>query len=270
MSIFILIPSAIVLYKLLRFDLNQSQSKLTIFLMAIFPVSFLYLSNYSESLFLFLSVSCFYFARRKQFILASILALLVTMVKLPGILIWPALLLEFYTSNSKDINKTLRHQSFPFMFLPPLGLISYIDSQFRKSGDWLFLLREIPEQIILLHQVFFRYLKMMLFTQQRTDPLYFTVLLELSIGLLFLVLLVQAARTLRPSYFLYSLSVYLITTFTGTFSSLPRFVMVLFPLFVVLSKFLTTHKSIKYLYICSSIVLLCVSFALYIKGYPVS
>jgi Gpi18-like mannosyltransferase len=136
MNIFILIPSAIILYKLLRFDLNHFQSKLTILLMAIFPTVYSYGSAQSDSIFLFFSVCCFYFARRKQFILASVFALLTTLTKLSGIFIWPFLLLEFYSSNSSDIKKTLKHPSFPLNVFTLYGLFSYIDSQFRKVRDY--------------------------------------------------------------------------------------------------------------------------------------
>lgn len=268
----------IVLTKLLRLDLNEKQTRLTLFLIAIFPTAFFFGAVYTESLFLFLSVSSFYFSRRKNFPLACIFAMFASLTRLSGIFLWPALILEFISSNSDDLKKTIKNHLLPWLLLPPLGLLYYMDYQFKKTGDWLFFLHSQPgfganravDKLILLHQVFFRYIKMIIYTQQKFDPLYVTVFLEFLIGVLFLVLILKIFQRLRPSYAWYSLLSYLIPTFTGTFSSLPRYVLVLFPAFMVLSQFLIKHQNIRRFYVTTSMLFLIICQILFANGYFVS
>jgi len=273
-----LVLAVIFLYRLLRLDLNEKESRLTIFLMSIFPTSFFLGAVYTESLFLFLSVSSLYFTRKKNFPPAAILATFASLTRLSGVFLWPALILEFISCNSGDIKKTLKNHLLPWLLLPPLGLLYYMDYQFKKTGDWLFFLHSQPgfganravDKLILLHQVFFRYFKMLLFTGQKFDPLYFTVVLELLVGLLFLILILKIFQSLRPSYAWYALLSYFIPTFTGTFSSLPRYVLVLFPVFMVLSKFLIKHQYLHHFYIAVSISFLVICQILFTNGYFVS
>lgn len=64
--------SLFILYKLFRLDYKDRISRLAVLLILIFPTSFFFGAVYSESFFLLLSVSVFYFARKKQFFLAGL------------------------------------------------------------------------------------------------------------------------------------------------------------------------------------------------------
>src|SRR3989344_2249030 len=110
----------IMLNKLVLLDYSESVAKQAIFFLLIFPTSFYFGSIYTESLFLFLIVSSFYFARKNNWILSSLLGMFGSATRLTGVLMFPALLYQYI---KKERSKT----SFKLLalFLIPSGLISY-------------------------------------------------------------------------------------------------------------------------------------------------
>ena len=125
-----------------------------------------------------------------------------------------------------------------------------------------------PEgKIVLLYQVLFRYFKMILTT--KLDPLYFTVWLEFLAVAGFIFLLIKSYLVkIRRSYLVFSLLTLLAPTLIGTFSSLPSYVLVLFPCFIYLGmiKSAKTRVIIQVIFILSAIF----SVLLFFNGYWVA
>jgi hypothetical protein len=126
-------------------------------------------------------------------------------------------------------------------------------------------------QVVLLYQVFWRYIKMLV-TVTRSDPIYLTILIEFFVGLSSLALIIWGyLRKIRLSYLAFALLGYVLPTLTGSFSSLPRYVLVLFPLFIVLGLFLSTRGRVfRFAFFILSGVLFAVETILFIRGYWVS
>ena len=108
----------------------------------------------------------------------------------------------------------------------------------------------------------------MLIFIDHTDPLFFAVLLEFLSGSLFLVLSLLAFKSTRLSYALYMLPSYILPTLTGTFSSLPRYVLLLFPGFILMSVWFTKQSpSIRLAVYLISMILGLISISLFTRGY---
>lgn len=106
----------------------------------------------------------------------------------------------------------------------------------------------------------------MILTVDKTNPIYFTVWLELVISLYALGLLIWAyIKKVRPSYLIFSFISFIIPTLTGTFSSMPRYVLVLFPIFIVLA--LIENKYLRYFIFSIHIILLFICTMLFTRGY---
>jgi len=261
------------LYKLVRLDHSAKIAKYTLFLLLIFPTSFYFGSVYNESLFLLLSVLTFYFARKNNFALACIFAAIATTTRISGIFLWLALLIEFFDTYGHSLKNFLKPKTL-WLAVPPLGLVSYMYYQFRMTGDPFFFINvqhsisgRTTDKLILIYQVFFRYIKMLL-TVDLWSPIYFTVVLEFLVGLLFLFLLIFAIKKIRPSYWVYCALSYILPTLTGTMSSLPRYVLVLFPLFMFLASWLDKrHPFIRYIYYVFCIVLSLLTIGFFTRGY---
>ena len=89
------------------------------------------------------------------------------------------------------------------------------------------------------------------------------------IATLFLVLVILAFKKVRSSYAIFALLSYLTPTLTGSFSSMPRFALSIFPAFIVLALLLEKpkRKRVKKIYLIISIILSIISVALYTRGY---
>ena len=263
------------LYRLTALDFTKKVSRLTIMVILLFPTAFFFGSVYTESLFLLLTVLTFYLIRRQHFFLACVVAAIASATRITGIFLWPSIIYEFWLMYGKDIKKSVNFSAL-WLLLPPLGLFSFMRFQYLKTGDPLFFFHiqsvfggRTVDKLILLHQVFFRYFKMLIFTDW--DPLYFTVVLELFSAVLIVTALIIFFRRIRFSYWLFVLLSFLLPTFSGTFMSMPRFTLVLFPVFMVMAFWIEKqHPFIKYRLYATCIVLSILSIIFLTRGYFVA
>lgn len=265
-----LIAALYFLYKLVRLDYKEETAKLTLIMLMIFPTAFFFGSVYTESFFLLLVVLSFYFARKKLFFLACLMGLFASSTRVAGIFVWPALVWEMWRERKNTF--------LIWLILPPLGLFSYMKFLFTKTGDALYFLKVSPDfgpnqvisKLVLLHQVFFRYAKMLAFGSH-TDITYIVVLLEFIVGTSLLVLTFFAFNKLRRSYAIYMLLSYLIPTFTGTFATQPRYILTIFPAFILIALWYKKQTSIvKRFFISANIIYWIIAIALFTRGYFVA
>jgi len=263
------------LYKLVRLDFKEKTARSVILLLLLFPTAFIFGTINAESTYLLFVVLSFYLIRQKKILPAVIVAALASATKFSGIFIWPALMIEFWSQNKKSFKKMLKEPKTFLLLFPPLGLFFFMRYQAINAGNPLAFIEARPdfaprfaEKITLLYQVFFRYIKM-IFTLTPVDPMYFTILLEVFIATLLLILVILAFKKVRSSYAIFALLSYLTPTLTGSFSSMPRFALSIFPAFIVLALLLenTKKKWLRKTYLVISVVLSIISIALYTRGY---
>ena len=272
------LASLFILFKLIRLDYKDNVAIWSIVFTLIFPTSFFFAAIYSESLFLFLTVLSFYFARKKNWFLASVCGGLLTATRLVGIAIIPALIFEFILQNPSSLKlrragKTFFNLKSLSLLLTPLGILSYILFNLIKWGNAFYFIEaqgnfqnnRTVNGIVFFPQTIFRYIKI-IFTVNPNIYEWKIALLELS-AFFFAGLLLYVAwkKKVRLSYILFALICFLIPVTTGTFSSLPRYVLVMFPIFIALA--LIKNKTIKIVYSIISLALLFILFALFSKGY---
>ncbi len=264
------------LYKLIILDYKPKIAKSTIYLLLFFPTAFFFGSVYSESLFLLLAVLSFYFSRKNNFFLACLFAGIASATRVTGIFLWPALIYEFWQVYGKEVKVWLT-PSIVWLLVPPIGLISFLRFQFLQTGDPFFFVNYQTDlagmagnKLILLHQVFFRYFKMIIF-MDHMDPLFFTVLLELACSTLIVLVLIFSIKKMRPSYWIFTFLSFLLPTFVGSFSSMPRFTLVLFPIFISLALWLErNHPYFKYAYYLFCIIFTAFAVIFFTRGYFVA
>lgn len=258
------------LYKLVSLDFSKKIAFLTILTLALFPTSFYFGSVYTESLFLVLSVGSFYCSRKRHWLLAGILGGMASATRVFGVLLLPAIFFE--------ANKKLDYKKVLALILIPTGLLIYMLYQFIHTGDalsFIHLQSLVGEQrqsnFILLPQVYYRYIRMLLSLNPK-DPLYLTVIFELFTGILFFVLPIYGLiKKVRLSYIVYALSGLILTSIQGSFSSTPRYVLVLFPSFIVLSLILAKlPRFIAVMLLIMSTILMFIETALFVRGYWVA
>ena len=102
-------------------------------------------------------------------------------------------------------------------------------------------------------------------------PNLFTTYLEFGVGILFLILVIYCFFKLRLSYAIYALFAYLIPTLSGSFSSMPRYVLVVFPAFIMMALYLEKVPRIyRYVIFSGMLILMAISTALFWRGYWIS
>ncbi len=274
LSNFSFVVACWLLVKLIRLDYSAQVARTSLLLLLLYPTSFFFGSLYSESLFLVITVASIYAARTNHWFTACLLAGIASATRVSGIFLLPLLLIEFWQSHHRSLRKALNLQLLWF-FLAPVGLFIYMRFLNTTVGDpWYFAhiqplfgaQREV-NQLVLLYQVFFRYAKMLIFINH-SDPLFFTVLLEFLTGSLFLVLCLFSFKYTRLSYAVYATLSYVLPTLTGTFSSMPRYVLVLFPCFIVLALWFSKQKpTTKLMHYLVLILFSIISISLFTRGY---
>jgi Gpi18-like mannosyltransferase len=112
----------IIVYKTaLLFGADPATADLSVFYLAAFPTSYFFSLPVPESLFLLLSVSAFYFAKREQWWLAGGFGALASTTRLAGVFLWIPLALLYW----QCYRKRVRLDVFCFCLLPA-GLIAYM------------------------------------------------------------------------------------------------------------------------------------------------
>jgi len=270
----------IFLWKLLKLDFKENIIQNAVLLLILFPTSFYFGSFYTESLFFLLTILSFYFARKGNWLLAGIFGGLSTATRITGLALLPAFLIEIW-QNNKDSKEKITKLIYPLAstLLIPLGLIFFMFYQWKATGDPLNFLNQVfifgsqrSSNFILLPQVFYRYFfKIIPSLNYSYLPVVFTTFMELIVALLFLATSIIAFLKLRLSYALYLTIGYLIPTLSGSFSSLPRYVLILFPGFLLFSLYFDKiPKSIQFLILFLLTILLGFSTMLFARGYWVS
>jgi Gpi18-like mannosyltransferase len=258
----------IVLFKLIILDYSKKAAFLTVIILLVFPTSFYFSAIYNESFFLLLLLLSFYNARKRKWFLASVFGLIASATRLFGIFIFFALLIEVWKE------KENLKRSF-WIFFIPFGLIVYMIYQQIYFNDFLafiHLQKIVGEQrasyFISLPQVYFRYIKMIL-SVDRANPIFQTIVFEAFSGILFFVLpIIGYFKKVRLSYLFFAFASFLITTVQGSFSSVPRYVIVFFPGFLVLALIFEKFDiKTKVILLLLSISALIYESSLFFRGY---
>ena len=125
------------------------------------------------------------------------------------------------------------------------------------------------ETFVSYPQVIYRYMKILL-TVRPFNFKYFSYLQDFVVSTFGLGMLLYSFKKVKLSYVVFGLLAFFTPTVTGTFSSMPRYILVSFPIFIILAIFSEQSKLFKYLWFISSGILLVLNTVLFIQGYWVA
>ena len=273
------------LYKLIRLDYKAEIARTTLFLILLFPTSFYFGAFYTESLAFTLIVWSFYFARGKNWFLAGLAGALATATRITALALVPALVAEFFQQNRKlftnhcSLITAANFKNILCLFLLPTGLAAYMYYLYIAAGDPLNFLHTVgifgaqrSSNFVLFPQVFYRYFfKILPALNYSYFPVVFSTYLEIITATIFLGLSIIAFFRTRLSYAIYLSLGFLIPSLAGSFSSFPRYVLILFPGFLLSALWLSKqHKAVKLLVYLLLFATLAVATALFVRGYWVA
>jgi hypothetical protein len=228
------------LYKLVEHQFNRHVAQRATFFVSIFPAAIFFSAVYSESLFLFLTVASFYYARERRWLTAGVFGFLAALTRAEGVLLTAPLLIEWIVAVKEGGREYLRYwfddvvKPFIGMALVPFGLLTYMGYLWVLDGDPLKFSHVqshwgrafAPPWVSVtstIHKI----------ASAHSTQTIATETIELAFTALMLVVLVAGARRLRLSYVVYMALSILIPMCTSSLMSMPRFALVLFPMFAL-------------------------------------
>lgn len=251
-------------------NLNKKQLALLQLLFLSFPTSFFLSAVYTESLFLLLVGLMFLFLQKNQWQKALFFAMLLPLVKLQGIIIWPIFLLFLW--QKKIIWRLKILDFFASVVVLVLPLAIYALFNFYTWQDPLYFIHAHGElanarataMLVFPLQTVFRYSKILL-----TLPLgweYIVAILEIASFFFACYLLILAwLKKVQPIFWWYSALVLSLPIFSGTFSGLPRYILLAFPLWVGLVD--TKNQASKTILAITFFVLQIILLGAFARGY---
>ena len=269
------------LWKLLKLDYETKLVKKIIILIVLFPTSFYFAAFYTESIFLALVVWSFYFVRTKKFFLSGITSMFTSATRIVGLALFPAFMTEYFWDQRKTKSANLPNRLLNIVLFgfSGLGFLAYLIYLQNKTGDFLAfnkgseLFGEYRSQTLLvLPQIFYRYIiKIIPSLTFSYFPVVFTTLLEFAAGTLGTVAILFGFSSLRKSYWVYMIIGFLMPSFYNGFVSMPRYILVLFPVFIFLALFMQNlGRKTQILMYSVSYLSLGIATALFTRGYWIS
>lgn len=229
-SIIIIILGIIVFKKLIELDHSSKVSRLAIISLLLYPTSFFFITPNSSSLFFLLAVSAFYLVRKKKWWLACVLGMLASYTNFVGIFLLPSFFIEWWGYDRKLKNLI-------YLLLIPFGLFIYMWYLSQTTGNPIAFYVQTQDKLVLIYQVFWRYIKM-LATVDFQSQIYLNIIFEFVSAILFTILAVYSFTKQRLSYSLFNLSLFLFSSFSGSFNLLPGYIIFCFPSFILIAQYL--------------------------------
>ena len=231
----------ILLYLLSRFEFDEKTARRSVLYASIFPTAFFFVAPYSESLFLLIALGSVLCARLGKWPAAGLLAALAALTRSIGIVLVPALLVEAFMQRRRGEKLGAALWRGGWALSAGLGTLLYLGYWKATSGSWLTpvskqsnWLREVAAPIGTLidgTEVAFRFVGSGVAGYQLLDWL---IVIPVVIATAWTVI------RLRPVYAVYAvLSVIIpLTLIFGDrpFMSLPRFALIVWPVYWAMSK----------------------------------
>ncbi len=273
-----------------------------VLVLLLWPSSFFMGAVYSESLFLLVTLASLVAMQHKQWLWAAVFAALASATRIVGIGLMAALWLEWARANGWFVLfqqrtfgaffSTLRQKltavrwwSWLVLLLPALGLglyMAYLHWEFHDPLYFLHVQAEFgggrQENIVLLPQVFWRYGKM-LWSVRPFGIRYFSIVQEVVAAVVSLLLLVVVSvKGWRQKWqapfpigaIVFSWMAWILPTLTGTFSSLPRYILVCVPMWWLIAEVITQKRWLRLPFWLVGAALLVVNIWLFVQGYWVA
>jgi Gpi18-like mannosyltransferase len=235
------------LHKLtLAFGYAQQIARRAIFYTATFPVSYFFSVPLTESLFLMLTVTSFYAAKKEHWWAAGVLGALASGARVNGVILLPALLvLSWQMYRSLQIKKILG------LMLVPVGLLAFMWYSWWACGDALafrtaiarwgrkpgFFLTALSKYLIHPHTIL--------------EPWNFN-LLNAAAAVLCLVSVYLLLRRREWALAVYAFLAIFMPLSTGLLQSLDRYALVVFPMFMALAIVAKSERvdtTIRYIFV---------------------
>lgn len=230
------------LYRLVELDRGADEAWRTVLLLMTFPTAYFLAAPYSEALFLFAVVASIYAARTNRWIGAGLAGALATGTRVTGVALAPALLAEALRGR---VPTSERIRRLAWVVLSAAGLVAYLAINHVVHGDAFWFLevqrshwfqKAIPPWQSIVDGV-------TALLNGVGDPTGRFIYIGRIAAFVFAVpVLVLAIRRVRVANSLYAWSGFLLILSASWLISLPRYLLVLYPIFMVEARFTSSKR----------------------------
>ncbi len=253
-SVFLVLGS-VYFYRLVKEFHPSIDPELPLLIMLVFPTAFFLNVVYTEALFFFLSVSCFYYVFRQQFWKAGGIALLGALTHSNGVFL--ALPIFWETVRLHGWKSLFTMRLFP-MALAPLGSFAFLSYHYFKFGDF-FLFFQIESAWGRSFSLNWDHFSLF------SHPSIVNMCIDIAFAVLIITALVLVYRNISKLYAVF-MSLTVISAITsGTLMSMGRYSLVLFPLFILLATI--KNRTVLQGWIFGSALLLAMDIVLWVNNY---
>lgn len=230
-----------VFYKLVLIDYDKDTAYRAVKYFLFFPMSLFLASAYSEPLFLLGVLSAFYFIRKKQYALSGLGGIIASGTRLVGGILLLPLTIEIVKQLQTGIITRKNWWKTLAILIAPLGLLGYMYFLKTHYGDPLGFLHAYQNSDwqrsygYNAFQLFWKDIQTLFsFQGFKSDKSYISAMMTTGSVLLMTVTLIFNCRKIRLSYLVYAILIMLVPLFSDSLVSLNRYVLPVFPFFMVL------------------------------------
>lgn len=228
------------LHRLTEKEFGKAAAKKAVVLLLFFPTAFFFSAIYTESLFLALVAASFYYARSGNWIYAGLLAAPLPFVRIVGLAFWIVLVVEYITQGgtTKKINPrealgfAAALAGVALFFVYSILVTGTVFGYANQQNLWT---RAINSPHVALLNAF----ELILF---RSPVLALYSAWNLSVLGFFAATLYHAIKKMRPSYAVYMFLMMILPLLSSTLEGFSRFILICFPSFMILAKFLNERS----------------------------
>ena len=257
-------------YRLVQLDFDKEDAFRTVVYFSVFPTAYFLHAAYTESLFLALTISSFYYARNGRWALCGVLGMLAAATRITGILLIPVLIIEYLAQRNYKVREI--RPNICWIGIIGFGLLSFLVINYMVAGDPLYFMQVQSEnwskKLSMPYLGFINSWNILTgdFSLNVNSPSNRLLggLFEITFAFMGLALIIYGFFRVRLSYSLYALATWLVVTSTWFWNSIPRYTLTMFPIFIALS-LLGRRKSTNYLIIFLSILFYAFLLATFVR-----
>lgn len=252
--------------KLVRLDYSERVSQHAVLFLFIFPTSYFLHIPYTESLFLALVVSCFFAARKRRWVLAACLGFIACLTRINGLILLPALAFEVWEEyrETKTVNR-----EWAWLLLVGVGSLAYLGLNYFVTGDATMFM-------VYQREHWYKYLRLPVYgiadvvrttLNNKPEAALMHGFEELLFVLIGLFATVVGWRFLRNSYRVWMAGNWLLFVSTSYVLSVPRYTLIMFPIFILMALSAARSMTLKVLYTVWSILFLGLFATQFVRGW---
>ena len=237
------IGAGFVVYRLFRMDMPHDRALYVLLIFCLFPAAIFYSVPMSESLFLLVTASSLYFARKRRWFLAGLFGMIASATRSAGVLTLAPLVVElamqfdwtgFKPFRDPETRKRLI-RSAAWLFLVPVGILYYLSLNRMTTGS-MFTFMEYQHYYWGQGMTWFFSGMADQMDRLWRDPESVWVLQgwNLVVGFCSLGLMAFKSKNLRPSYTMWFMVYFAFSYGAARLLSGPRYMAVFFPLAIAI------------------------------------